>query len=144
MAPPPYRISTGSRTDLMMKATIMLYAGLMAAQPFSCAEARNDCPVFSANRWIPYNEEDPPEHRVILRTTIRRDGSILWHGKTTSERQLNFYLRIARQMNPTPYLVLQYEAGTPCSQIDHFREVFEQQADCGRSAPCSARALPGR
>ena len=117
-------------------------AVILVAQPIACAEANSDCGVFPSARWIIYDKNEPPEHRVILRTTIRRDGSIIWHGASTSEESLVSYLQVAREMNPTPYLVLQYEAGTPCSQLVHFREVFERRANCGRETVCSARVVP--
>lgn len=119
-----------------------LYAVLGVAQPFLSNNTQTDCPVRSPQRWIQYSESAPPEHRVILRNLILSDGSIIWNRATISERRLITYLQYARRMSPAPYLVFQYEAGLPCIRINHFREIFEVHASCGRRGPCSERKLP--
>ena len=118
-----------------------LYAELSLGQTFSYAALPNGCPIASPQLWIPYDEDNPPEHRPIIRSTILRSGSIIWFGKQISQQQLTTYLGIARQMRPEPYIVVQYEPGVPCSHRIRFRALFELQARCGRSGPCSEREM---
>ena len=127
---------------MLRRALIAAYTGFGIAWSLSCTGVQNNCPGPSSERWIEYDENNPPDHRIILRTTILRRGDIVWNNVNISEEQLILYLRRLHEMSPAPYLVLQYETGLPCRQIGHFREIFETHASCGRASPCSELRLP--
>jgi hypothetical protein len=83
-----------------------------------------------------------PEHRVIFSAVVRRDGTILWHGSAISEQQLIAYLSRAKNIDPAPYFILQYERGIGCERLGHYRSIFDAHADRGRGGICSARENP--
>jgi hypothetical protein len=127
--------------DMYSKTITVLFALSLMQASASAAAAQSLCPRSSPARWIPYDEGNPPNHRVILRTTILQDGSIVWGGARISEERLITYLRRVQQMSPAPYLVVQYGANLSCQQISYLRGIFELHARCGRSGPCSEKSL---
>jgi len=120
-------------------AVLALASGLAGSQAASCSKPQNSCPAASPALWIAYDEHEPPAHRVMLRTTILRDGSVSWAGRIISDDQLATYLMRSRRMDPAPYHVVSYEKGVACSRIGRLRGMFEQHAACGRQRPCSER-----
>lgn len=126
----------------MLSRIALAFIMWSSAQTSSCATGGVDCPIPQTGRWIPYDQQNLPEHRIMLEATVLPDGRVVWGRNIISERQLTIFLRRAREMNPAPYLVLQYRSSLPCPIIARFRSIFEIHGGCGDITPCSERPLP--
>jgi hypothetical protein len=110
---------------------------------FSGFAAAQQCPA-PTHRRIPYDAEDPPEHRIQLKTRAYRDGGVLWLGGNVTMQALRDRLRSWRSSVPTPYLVLEYEEGIDCATLANLRRLFDEDGGCGDETVCSERQIPAR
>lgn len=128
------------RMGFSMRALIVAIAVYSGTQVTACAAPQAQCSRAPAG-WLEY-AEDAAEHRIIVAASVRRDGTISWHGSRISEDQLITYLSRATNFDPAPYFILQHERGLSCDRLRHFRGIFETYADCGRNGICSERERP--
>lgn len=110
---------------------------------FSGCVAAQQCPA-PVHRRIPYDADDPPEHRIQLKTKAYRDGTLLWLGQPVTIQILRDRLRSWRTAVPTPYLVLEYEEGIDCAILANLRRLFDEDGGCGDDTVCSERQISPR
>jgi hypothetical protein len=119
-----------------MRAALLGLALLVQLQTNSCVAAQNNCPPPSA-AWMAYDQDNMPEHRVIMTAMLEADGTIRWHGAAISEARLITYLSRARNIDPSPYFVLRYQHGVSCETLQHLFRIFEDHVGCGITGVCS-------
>lgn len=115
-------------------ALLLSFAGSGAAQ---------HCPAPIHGR-IPYDADNPPEHRIQLKTRAYRDGTVLWLGQPVTIQFLRDRLRSWRTAVPTPYLVLEYEEGIDCAALANLRRIFDEDGGCDDVTVCSEPRIPAR
>lgn len=118
-----------------MRILAMMLVSVAGTAGASCAAPHPRCSPAPVG-WLEYGQ-DVPEHRIVIAASVRRDGTILWSGSSIDERQLIANLEQTQTFDPLPYLVVQYEEGASCEQINYFRSLFNTYANCSRGGICS-------
>lgn len=97
-----------------------------------------------SHRRIPYDAEAPPEHRIQVKIHVFRNGRLLWVDQLVTMPVLRDYLRYSRALNPTPYLILEYEEGIDSATLANLRRLFDEDGGCGEETVCSELRMPAR
>jgi hypothetical protein len=117
----------------------ILLAILLALDISGCGAAQQ-CPPANSRR-IPFADDAGPEHRIRLTARAYRDGRLRWYGRIVTMPHLRAYLRRSRNLNPPPYLVLEYEEGIDCATLANLRQAFDEDGGCSGETFCSERPI---
>jgi hypothetical protein len=112
--------------------------GAFAATSCSGPADKQGCGLGDSH-WLSPSEEP---YGYVLRVDVRRNGSIIWDGHPASWQQMLGYLTATRALNPRPYLMLEYEAGLDCAELERIRNEFNERAQCGSEGLCTERRKP--
>jgi hypothetical protein len=124
----------------MIKLRKILSAVIGACAATSCSgpAPRQECGLADSH-WLKSSDEP---YGYALRVNVRRNGSIIWDGHPVSRQDMLRYLTATRALNPRPYLVLEYEAGLDCAELERMRREFNERAQCGTEGLCAEKRLP--
>lgn len=73
---------------------------------------------------------------MLQPVTITKHNAIRWNGKEISEVTLDRYLRLIRDMNPSPQVVLRVENGADCDGVHVARAKLDHVLECKEWGDC--------
>jgi hypothetical protein len=76
------------------------------------------------------------ELAILQPVTITKRNVIRWNGKEISAATLDHYLRLTKDMNPSPQVILRAESGADCAEVRAIRAKIDSILECQKSGAC--------
>lgn len=112
--------------------------GLVLLGLISCSEQSYSAETMCGGRLADWKAPDDGIGELVFLqpVTITKQGGIRWNGKEISEITLERYLRIMKDFDPRPQMILRAENGADCGQVRAARAKIDSILNCRKSFVC--------
>jgi len=76
------------------------------------------------------------ELAILQPVMITKENRIRWNGKEISKSTLDHYLRLSKELDPRPQMVLRVHAGADCNQVVEIRKKMDSILGCRETGAC--------
>lgn len=73
---------------------------------------------------------------------VGRTGTLMWNGTRIRKETLLKYLHIVARLQPQPWVSLDFDAGTNCTQLTNVRTMMTQILHCRETRACLQGQYP--
>jgi hypothetical protein len=76
------------------------------------------------------------ELATLQPVTVTREGRIRWNGQQINDATFDHYLRLSKELNPRPQMILRVEDGADCKRVNKVRASMDQILECKADRAC--------